>query len=91
MGAPQGYDPKAFLHRIGTFFFLVGILLLVFFLLSEAASKVNLDYFCWSAALIVLGLIFRNQLKRTVKPSGRFSIVKKLTPKAKREDQGKKS
>jgi hypothetical protein len=90
MGAPQGYDPKGIIHRIGTFFLLVGIGLLVFFLLSEAANKTILDYFCWSVVLIVLGFIFRSRLKRTVKPSGRFSIVKNLTPKAKKEDQGKK-
>jgi uncharacterized membrane protein SirB2 len=89
MGAPQGYDPKGIIHRIGTFLLLVGIGLLVFFLLSEAANKTMLDYFCWSIVLIVLGFIFRSRLKRTVKPSGRFSIVKKLTPKAKKEE-GKK-
>jgi len=32
MGAPQGFDRKEVLHRIGTFFLLVGIGLLVFFM-----------------------------------------------------------
>ncbi|HLO31959.1 MAG TPA: hypothetical protein VK249_22610 [Anaerolineales bacterium] len=90
MGAPQGFDPKEIIHRIGTFFLLVGIGLLVFFVLSEAAQQVAFSYFCWSVALILIGSIFRSQLRRTVKPSGRFSLVKKLTPKSKREDQGKK-
>ena len=47
MGEPQGFDRKEILHRIGTFFLLVGIGLLVFFLLSEAAKNVTFSYFCW--------------------------------------------
>jgi hypothetical protein len=90
MSSPQGFDRKEILHRIGTFFLLVGIGLLVFFMLSEAAKKVAFEYFCWSMLLIVIGSIFRGQFRRTVKPSGRFSLVRRLTPKAKKEDQGKK-
>lgn len=85
----QGYDRKEFIARIGTFFLLIGIGLLVFFLLSEAAKKVTFDYFCWGLILLILGLIFRGQFKKPVTPSGRFSIVKKLMPKPK-QDQGKK-
>jgi len=90
MGAPQGFDRKEVLHRIGTFFLLVGIGLLVFFMLSEAAQNVTFSYFCWSLILMILGLVFRGQFKKSVAPSGRFSLVKRLMPKAKKEDQGKK-
>jgi hypothetical protein len=90
MGAPQGFDRKEVLHRIGTFFLLVGIGLLVFFMLSEAAKDVTFSYFCWSLILMILGLVFRGQFKRNVAPSGRFSLVRRLMPKAKKEDQGKK-
>ena len=90
MSAPQGYGPKEILFRIGTFFLLLGVGLFVFFLLSEAAQQVTFSYFCWGIVLIVLGFVFRAQLKREVKPSGRFSLVKSLTPKSKKEDQGKK-
>ena len=90
MGAPQGFDRKEFLHRIGTFFFLVGIGLLVLFMASEAARKVAFEYFCWSLILIVVGLLFRGQFKRKVAPSGRFGLVKRFMPKAKKEEQGKK-
>lgn len=90
MGAPQGFDRKEVLHRIGTFFLLVGIGLLVFFMLSEAAQQVTFSYFCWSLILMILGLVFRGQFKKNVSPSGRFSLVKRLMPKAKKEDQGKK-
>jgi hypothetical protein len=89
MGEPQGFDRNGFLHRIGTFFLLVGIGLLVFFFLSDAAQKVVFDYLCWGLILTVLGFIFRARLKRTVSPSGRFGVFKRMAPKPKQE-QGKK-
>ena len=88
MGEPQ-YDRKELIARIGTFFLLIGIGLLVFFFLSEAAKDVTFDYFCWGLVLLIIGLIFRGQFKRASTPSGRFSIVKKLMPKSK-QDQAKK-
>ena len=90
MGAPEGFDRKEILHRIGTFFIIVGIGLLVLFMASEAAKNVTFSYFCWSLILMIFGFIFRGQFKRKAAPSGRFSIVKRLMPKAKREEQGKK-
>lgn len=89
MSSPQGFDRKEIVHRIGTFFLLVGIGLLVFFVLSEAARQVTFDFLCWGLLLLVLGFIFRGQYRRSVTPSGRFSIIRKLTPKSK-QDQGKK-
>jgi hypothetical protein len=90
MSSPQGFNRKELLYRIGTFFIIVGIGLLIFFLLSEAARQVAFEYFCWSVLLLVLGFVFRGQFKRTVAPSGRFSLVKKLMPKAKKEAEKKK-
>jgi hypothetical protein len=90
MSSPQGFDRKEVLHRIGTFFLIVGIGLLVLFMASESAKNVTFSYFCWSLIFIILGLVFRGQFKRNVSPSGRFSLVKRLMPKAKKEDQGKK-
>jgi len=89
MGAPQGYDRKEFLYRVGTFFLLVAIGLLTFFLLSEAAGKPTFSYFCWSTILFVIAFVFRSQYKKSYKPSGRFSIFQRLKPKPK-EDKGKK-
>ena len=90
MGAPEGFERKEVLYRIGTFFLLVGIGLLVFFFISEAAKQVTFNYLCWSLILIVLGFLLRSQVKRTVTPSGRFSIVRKMMPKAKKDAEKKK-
>ncbi|HEY9528245.1 MAG TPA: hypothetical protein VIR02_14215 [Anaerolineales bacterium] len=90
MSSPQGFNRKEVIHRIGTFFILLGIGLLGFFLLSEAAKQVTFEYFCWSVLLLVIGFVFRGQFKRSVPPSGRFSLVKRLIPKAKKEAKDKK-
>lgn len=90
MGSPQGFNRKEIVHRIGTFFILVAIGLLAFFLLSEAARQVTFEYLCWSVILLILGFMLRGQFKRSVTPSGRFSLVKRLMPKAKKEQEKKK-
>ena len=77
------------IYRVGTFFLLVGIGILTFFILSEAAGKPTLSYFCWGTIILVIAFIFRAQYKRSYKPSGRFSILQKFRPKSK-EDKGKK-
>lgn len=89
MAQPQGYDPREFIYRLGTFFLLVGLGLLVFFLLSDAAGTPTLSYFCWSMILFVLGFVFRARYKRSIQSSGRFSIFQRLMPKSK-QDKGKK-
>lgn len=90
MGAPQGFERKELIARIGTFFLLIGIMLLVFFVLSEVAQQTTFDYFCWGLILLILGFVFRGQFKKATPASGRFSLVKKLMPKPKQQDQGKK-
>ena len=85
MGEPQDYDPKEIIYRVGTFFLLVGLGLLVFFMMSEAAGKPTFSYFCWSIVLLVVGFLFRAQYKKAVKSSGRFSILKRFKPKPKEE------
>ena len=89
MGEPQGYDPKEMIYRVGTFFLLVGIGLMVFFILSESGGQPVLGYFCWGTIILVLAFLFRAQYKKSYKPSGRFSVLQKLKRKPK-EDKGKK-
>ncbi|MEW6285620.1 MAG: hypothetical protein AB1509_05295 [Chloroflexota bacterium] len=85
MGAPQDYDRKEILYRIGTFFLLLGVGLLIFFMMSEAEQTPMFSYFCWSMVFLIVGFLFRAQYKKALPPSGRFSILKKLKPKPKEE------
>jgi hypothetical protein len=71
------------IYRVGTFFLLIGIGLVVIFILSEAAQKTSFSYFCWGTILLVIGFMFRSQYKRSMPSSGRFSILKRLKPKRK--------
>ena len=86
---PEGYDYSEIIYRVGTFFLLVGTGILVLFILSEAARQTMFSYFCWSTILLVIGFAFRARYKKSLPPSGRFSILKRLKPKPK-EDKGKK-
>lgn len=91
MGEPQGSNRAEFIARIGTFFIWVGIILLIFFFLSDSTGQAVLSYFCWSTILMVVGFVFRGQLKKTYQPSGRFSILRRFRSKPKsKEDKGKK-
>ena len=91
MGQPQPPDRKEFVSREGTFFVLVGIGLMVFFILSESAKAPTLSYFCWGTFLLTFGFVFRGQFKKPAgPPSGRFSIFKKLKPKPKEEKKDEK-
>jgi len=71
------------IYRVGTFFLLVGIGLVVIFILSEAAQETSFSYFCWGTVLLVVGFMCRGQYKRSIPSSGRFSIFKRLMPKSK--------
>ena len=87
----QPSERQEFIARIGTFLLLVGIGLMVFFILSEAAKNPTLSYFCWGTVLLTFGFVFRGQFKKpSGPPSGRFSIFKRLKPKPKEEKKDEK-
>ena len=82
---------KEFIARIGTFFVLVGVGMMVFFILSEAAKVPTLSYFCWGTVLLTFGFIFRGQFKKPAgPPHGRFSIFGKIKGAFKRKPKEEK-
>ena len=82
----QPPDRKEFVGRVGTFFVLVGIGMMVFFILSEAAKVPMLSYFCWGTVLLSFGFIFRGQFKKPAgPPHGRFSVFQRFKRKPKEE------
>ena len=90
MGSPQGFDRKEIIYRIGTFFLLVGIGLIGFFVFSDVARQVSFNYLCWGVIILSLGMFFRAQYRKAVATSTRFSLVRKLMPKSKKEAEKKK-
>ena len=83
MGQNQPNNYTELIYRVGTFCLLVGIGLVVLFFLSEVAQNTKFSYFCWGTILLVIGIMFRNQYKRSIPPSGRFGIFRRLKPKPK--------
>ena len=90
MGEPENYDPKEFVYRVGTFFLLIGVGLLIFFTLSEAEDQPQFNYFCGSMVLLIIGFMFRAQYRKAKVSSGRFSVLKKIFSRggAKSESSG---
>lgn len=77
MGEPANNNRKEFVYRVGTFFLLVGVGLLIFFMLSESANQPQFNYFCGSMLLLIVGFLFRSQYRKAAVSSGRFSILKR--------------
>ena len=75
------YSYRELIFRVGTFFILLGIGLVLLFMLTEAGGQVIFDYFCWGILLLVIGFFFRNQYKKSAEPSQRFSLWKRLFSK----------
>jgi len=80
MGNQQPNNYSELIYRVGTFFILVGIGLVLLFMLSESAQQTTFSYFCWGTIFLTVGFVFRAQYKKSVPSSGRFSIFK---PKSK--------
>ena len=78
MGEPANYNPKEFIYRVGTFFLLLGVGSLIFFMLSESVEQPQFNYFCWSMILLTLGFMFRAQYRKATVSSGRFSILRRM-------------
>ncbi|MEW6083286.1 MAG: hypothetical protein AB1607_01705 [Chloroflexota bacterium] len=72
MGEPEQYSRKELIHRIGTFFVMLAVGFLVFFILSDSSGAPSLNYFCWGMVLAGLGFVFRAQYRRPTPSSGRF-------------------
>jgi hypothetical protein len=83
------YSYRELIFRVGTFFLMVGIGMVLLFMVSEAGGSTTFSYFCWGTALLVVGFIFRAQYKKSIPSSGRFSLIKKLTPKPKADKEKK--
>jgi len=66
---PRQYDKKEFLHRVGTFFMLLGIGLIILFSFSEAANQPDMNYFCSGMVMLILAFVFRRRFRRPPPPS----------------------
>lgn len=77
------------ISRIGTFFILLGLLLIILFIASDIGSTTYFSYFFIGAALLVIGWIFKRSTAHPAPPSGRFEGLRKIRQKS-REAKAKK-
>lgn len=78
MGEPENYNRRELISRIGTFFLMIAVGMLVYFILSDSAGQPRFDLFCLGILVAGLGFFFRSQLKRPSPSSGRFGWMKRF-------------
>ncbi len=78
-----------FIIRIGTFFIVIGIGILILFIASDFANKPDFDYFFLSMLVIGLGWLLRRR-KPPPPSSGRFSTFRRMREGRKSHEEKKK-
>jgi len=81
------YSYRELIYRVGTFFLLVGVGLVLLFILTDSGGTAIFSYFCWGTLLLVIGFIFRAQYKKSFEPSNRFGFFKRLFSKKDKKKQ----
>jgi hypothetical protein len=84
----EGPPQRELVPRIGTFLILLGIFSLIFFITSGLAQQPDFDWLFVSLLLLGIGVFLRRRAA-PAPSAGRFSIVRKLTERTKK-NKGKK-
>jgi hypothetical protein len=92
MGEDGSTPPGEILPRVGTFFVVLGIFSLIFFLASDFSRQTDFDWLFGGMILLGLGFIFRRRAAPPP-PAGRFGMVRKMREDAKKrkEERAKKA
>ncbi len=74
--------------RVGTFFILVGIMLIILFAASDMARTPDFDFFFLGLLALAVGIFLRRKAPAPP-PSGRFSAIRKMRENAKKRKEEK--
>ena len=69
---------KSFISRIGTFFLLLGVLVLVIFIASDIGKETYFGFFFFAAILFITGFVFKRMGADPTPPSKRFEAIRKM-------------
>jgi hypothetical protein len=74
-------DRKAFISRIGTFFILLGVLVVILFIASDLGDTTYFRYFFIGVFLLTAGFILKRMAAPPQPPSKRFEGIRKIQQK----------
>jgi cytochrome c biogenesis protein CcdA len=77
MSEGQG-DRKDLISRIGTFFLLIGLGLVILFIASDVGKTTNFGYFFIGIIMLFIGWHFKRITAPPPKPSARFEGIRKI-------------
>lgn len=82
-------DRKAFISRIGTFFLLLGALVVILFIASDMGEQTYFRYFFIGAIFLISGMILKRMAAPAPSESKRFEALRKMQQN-RREAKAKK-
>jgi hypothetical protein len=74
------------IRRIGQFFFLVGLILVALFYLSDVAQMPQYALLLWAALVFLLSFFFLRRGRKQREDSMRFRTLRKLRGRGKKEE-----
>ena len=77
-----------FWNRVGAFFILIGIGILILFIASDSAGAANFDYLFWAMLSAAVGFFLRRR-REPPQGAGRFSILRKFRGSGRDRKEGK--
>ncbi len=82
-------DRKAFISRIGTFFLILGVLVIIIFIATDIGDEAYFRYFFIGIILLSIGFILKRMSAPPPPPSKRFEGIRKIQQKS-RDAKAKK-
>jgi len=82
-------DRNVFISRIGTFFILLGIVVVILFVASDIGQKTYYSYFFIGVLFLAIGVYFKRSSAPPPVPGKRFLGIRNLLQKS-RENKTKK-
>ena len=76
-------------ERIGCFFIIVSVVVLVIFFASDLAKETSYEFLCLGAVGLVIGIVLAVGGRPPAKPSGRFGTLRKIGEEAKKSRRPK--
>ncbi len=70
------YSYRELIYRVGTFFLMVGLGLILLFILSEAAKYTIFSYFCWGLVLLIIGFYSVPSIRSPFHPVNDLALLR---------------